>query len=144
MINYQNILNKNLINVFKDILFQIKKNNLPNSFELYITFISNHKKNLIPNWLLDKYPNQMTIVLQYEYSNLKIKKDAFSINLSFNNINTQLDIHFDSIISFADPSSNFGLKLREYDSEKNADKNIKNKKLNQKGNIINFSKFKKN
>ena len=51
MIEYQKILNKNMLNVLKDILFDIKKNGLKNNNHLYITFITNHKNVELPNWL---------------------------------------------------------------------------------------------
>ncbi len=144
MINYQKILNKNIINVLKDILIEINKNNFSNNIQLYITFITNHKKNIVPNWLLKKYPNEMTIVLQHEYSNINIDKDCFSISLSFENIKTNLKINFESIISFADPSSNFGLKLHENIFVKKKEKLLKDNKKNKTDNVINFSNYKKN
>ena len=51
----------------------------------------------------------MTIVIQHEYYHLNINKNDFNIGLSFNNKKTDLKISFNSIISFADPSENFGL-----------------------------------
>tara|TARA_Y100001958_G_C20758686_1_gene239776 strand:+ start:134 stop:559 length:426 start_codon:yes stop_codon:yes gene_type:complete len=141
MINYQKLLNKNMIGVLKDILKNINENGLSNSNHLYITFLTQHKNVEIPNWLRKKYNEEMTIVIQYEYYDLKIEKDFFQISLSFNDIKTDLKIGYDSIISFADPSANFGLILKSNKTKKN------NKKINdeaKKDNIINFSKYKKN
>ena len=87
MIEYQKILNNNMLNVLKDILFNIKENGLSSNNHLYITFITNHKNVELPNWLKKKYPEEMTIVIQYEYYDLEIKKNNFSISLSFNDIN---------------------------------------------------------
>ena len=67
MIEYQNILDKNMLNVLKDILINIRDKGLSNNNHLYITFFTNHKKVEIPNWLKENYPNEMTIVIQYEY-----------------------------------------------------------------------------
>ena len=76
MINYQKILNKNLLNVFIDILKNIEKNGLDGSNNhLYITFKTNNSKNIIPDWLLMKYPNEMTIVIQHEYYHLSVHKN---------------------------------------------------------------------
>ena len=141
MINYQKLLNKNMIGVLKDILKNINENGLSNSNHLYITFLTQHKNVEIPNWLRKKYNEEMTIVIQYEYYDLKIEKDFFQISLSFNDIKTDLKIGYDSIISFADPSANFGLILQSNKTKNN------NKKINdesKKDNIINFSKYKKN
>ena len=139
MINYKNILSKNMLNVFIDILKYIKKNGLSNGNHLYITFLTNHKKTIIPNWLKEKYTDEMTIIIQYEYYNLNLNKDSFEVTLSFNNIKADLKIPYESILSFADPSSNFGLKLKE--NKKNKKIKTTNKKTN---NVIEFSNYKKN
>ena len=110
-INYTDILNKNMINVFKDVLLNIKKNGLQENHHLYITFQTDNSKVVIPKWLKDKYLNEMTIVIQYEYWNFEIKKNSFTIGLSFEDIKTELEIPFSSVISFADPYANFGLRL---------------------------------
>ncbi len=143
MIEYQKILDKNMLNVFKDILKNIKDNGLSNNNHLYITFLTEHKNVELPNWLKQKYPEEMTIIIQYEYDNLEINKNNFSISLSFSNINTNLKIDYNAIVSFADPSANFGLILQKNKIQNKTKKNLKNKKLN-KDNVINFSKYKKN
>ena len=143
MIQYQKILDKNMLNVFKDILKNIKDNGLSNNNHLYITFLTNHKNVELPNWLKQKYPQEMTIVIQYEYYNLELNKNDFSIALSFENIKTNLKINYNSIISFADPSANFGLILQKNKIQKKVNKKIENNK-SKKDNVINFSNYKKN
>ena len=149
MINYQKILHKNLLNVFIDILKNIEKKGLDGKNHLYITFNSNNPKNIVPDWLLLKYPHEMTIVIQHEYYHLSVNKTFFNIGLSFNNIKTDLKISFDSIISFADPSSNFGLNYQLNNSDKKTEKSEKrvlkkNKKEIDNSNVIKFTNFKKN
>ena len=90
MLEYQKILNQNMLNVLKDILVNIKDEGLQSSNQLYITFETNHEGVKIPNWLKDKYQNEMTIVIQYEYYDIKIHKKYFLITLSFNDIKTNL------------------------------------------------------
>ena len=128
MIEYQKILDKNMLNVLKDILINVRDKGLSNNNHLYITFFTNHKKVQLPNWLKQKYPKEMTIVIQYEYYDLEINKNNFSISLSFNDIKTNLIIDYNSIISFADPSANFGLILQKNKSQNKLKKNIKSKK----------------
>tara|TARA_A100000164_G_C21687925_1_gene667544 strand:- start:360 stop:797 length:438 start_codon:yes stop_codon:yes gene_type:complete len=145
MIDYQKILNNNMINVLKDILQNIENNGLSNNNHLYITFLTGHSKTKIPNWIQEKYPEEMTIVIQYEYYDIKINKSDFEITLSFNDIKATLKIHYDSIISFADPSANFGLRLMENKNRKKFNISKKDKITNnKKDNIINFSNYKKN
>ena len=143
MIEYQNILDKNMLNVFKDILINIREKGLSNNNHLYITFSTNHKNVKIPNWLRQKYPEEMTIVIQHEYYDLEINKNNFSILLSFNDVKTNLEIDYNSIISFADPSANFGLILQKNKIQKKVNKKIENRK-SKKSNVINFYNYKKN
>ena len=143
MIEYQKILDKNMLNVFKDILKNIQDNGLSNNNHLYITFLTNHKKVELPYWLKQKYPKEMTIIIQYEYYDLEINKNNFSISLSFDDIKTNLKIDYNAIISFADPSANFGLILQANKILTKVNKKIEKNKSN-KDNVINFSNFKKN
>ena len=145
-INYSEILKKNMINVLRDVLTNIKKNGLQEGHHLYITFKTNEKKVIIPQWLLDKFPSEMTIVIQYEYWNYEVANDLFKITLSFNDIKTDLIIPFSSVISFADPYANFGLKLIQNKAMDSVNKNktkqkLKNKEYSKKDNIIELNKF---
>ena len=143
MIEYQKILDKNMLNVFKEILINIRDKGLSNNNHLYVTFFTNHENVKLPNWLRQKYPDEMTIVIQYEYYDLEINKNDFSISLSFNDIKTNIKIDYNSIISFADPSANFGLILQKNKIQKKVNKKKENKNP-IKNNVINFSNFKKN
>ena len=143
MIEYQKILDKNMLGVLKDILINIRDNGLSNNNQLYITFFTNHNKVELPYWLKQKYPDEMTIVIQYEYYDLEINKNNFSITLSFNDMKTNLKIDYNSIISFADPSANFGLILQK-DGIQNKMKNKLEHKGEKNNNVIDFSDYKKN
>ena len=148
-INYSQILKKNMLNVFRDVLKNIEVNDLQEGHRLYITFQTDVKKVVIPDWLKAKHPKQMTIIIQYEYWNFKVKNNSFNIGLSFNNIKADIAVPFDAVISFADPYANFGLKLiNEEINKKLSDKKPKRKKTvikknKDKDNIIEFQKFKK-
>ena len=85
----------------------------------------------------------MTIIIQYEYYDLEINKNNFSITLSFNDIKTNLKINYNAIVSFADPSSNFGLILQKNKMQKKLNKKSETN-ISKKDNVINFSNYKKN
>ena len=138
-----------MINVLKDVLTNIKNNGLLEGHHLYITFKTNDKKAIIPQWLLDKFPSEMTIVIQREYWNYDVANDHFKITLSFNNIKTDLIVPFSSVISFADPYANFGLKLIQDKviDDKNTNKTkqkLKNTEYLKTDNIIELNKFRNN
>ena len=145
-IDYPKILKKNMMNVFKDVISEVEENGLKDGHHLYITFQT--KDNIdLPDWLKKKFPEEMTIVIQHEYWNLKVLEEKFNISLSFNNIKVNLSIPYNSIISFADPYANFGLKIDNIDRNKILkEKNNMNKKITEdykNENVIDFSKFKK-
>ena len=142
MIEYQKILHKNMLNVLKDILKNIRDNGLSNNNQLYITFLTNHKNVELPNWLKQKYPQDMTIIIQYEYYDLEINNNNFSITLSFGEIKTNLIINYNAIVSFADPSANFGLILQKNKIQKKENKKL-DKNKSKKDNVINFSNYTK-
>ncbi len=148
-IDYLKILRKNMINFLKDVLTHIKNNGLQEGHHLYITFKTNDKKVIIPQWLLEKFPSEMTIVIQYEYWNYNVTNDHFKITLSFNDIKTDLIVPFSSVISFADPYANFGLKLIQdkvikHKKTNKAKQKIKNTEYSKKDNIIELNKFRNN
>ena len=128
------------MNVFIEVLKNIQKDGLLDGHHLYITINTKHKDLKLPNWIKSRYPNEITIVIQYEYSDLIVEKKFFSINLSFENIKTNLIVPYDSILSFADPYANFGLKFNSNVKKINTD----DKLSNDKSNVIHFNKFKKN
>ena len=138
-----------MLNVFRDVLKNIEVNDLQEGHHLYITFQTDVKKVVIPDWLKAKHPKEMTIIIQYEYWNFKVKNDSFNIGLSFNDIKADITVPFDAVISFADPYANFGLKLiNEEINKKLSDKKPKRKKTvikknKDRDNIIEFQKFKK-
>ena len=138
-----------MINVLKDVLTNIKNNGLQEGHHLYITYKTIDKKVIIPQWLLDKFPSEMTIVIQHEYWNYNVTNDHFKITLSFNDIKTDLIVPFSSVISFADPYANFGLKLIQDKviDNKNTNKTkqkLKNTEYSKKSNIIELNKFRNN
>ena len=145
-INYNKILRDNMLNAFREILLNILENGLQKGHQLFVTFDTNHTKVKLPTRLKNRYPREMTIVIQYEYWNFIIKKNLFNIGLSFDNVKTDLTIPYDSVISFADPYANFGLRLAKglENNKKIESKNNKAvKAVNKKNNILEFKKISK-
>ncbi len=78
----------------------------------YITFLTDYPGVKIPDYLRDRYPGEMTIVLQYQFSNLSIDNNCMKVTLSFNDVPEDLVIPLGSISIFADPSVNFALQFQ--------------------------------
>ena len=143
-INYSDIIKKNLEKVLHDVLTIVSKEGFKEGHHLYITIDLNNKDIEIPSWLKNKYKNEITIVLQNEYWNLKVKKNKFTVNLSFNNIPAKISVPFDAVLSFADPYANIGLQVSSIKNKKNDNfrKKIKTN-INKKSKIIKLDKYRK-
>lgn len=98
--------------------FVLKNDNqLPGNHHFYITFDLDHPETEISDVLRKTHVDQMTIVLQHQFWNLTVEDDFFSVELSFNNVREKLVVPYDALISFADPSSRFGLQFHNEDEE---------------------------
>jgi len=97
--------------LIRQVLLKVEQTGLPGEHHFFIIFSTTHEGTSISDRLMAQYPQEMTIVLQHQYSNLKIHKDRFEIQLSFNRIPELLVIPFDAITGFVDPSVPFGLQL---------------------------------
>ena len=93
---------------------------LPGGHHFYITFKTRSPGVDIPQHLMERFPDEMTIVLQHRFWDLKVEKDHFSVGLSFNQIGSILTVPYAAITAFVDPSVDFGLQFH-VDAESNAE-----------------------
>lgn len=110
-INYDKLIEKSLKHVVIEALKIAEEQGLPGEHHFYITFRTNHPRTNISDQLRQQYPEEMTIVLQHQFSNLMVMDDYFSVELSFGGIPQTLTIPFDAITYFADPHAKFGLRF---------------------------------
>lgn len=101
-----------LRSVIKKTLAHAAVHGLPGDHHFYISFLTQDEGVQLPGRLRAQHPNDMTIVLQYQFDDLEAGEDAFSVTLSFGGMKENLVIPYTSIISFADPSVNFALQLK--------------------------------
>ena len=87
---------------------------LPGGHHFYITFRTDHPGAVLPQRLRAQYPQEITIVLQHQFWDLKLDKDAgeFSVGLSFGGISSTLHVPFAAITGFVDPEVKFGLRFK--------------------------------
>tara|TARA_R110002126_G_scaffold35040_45_gene108264 strand:- start:1873 stop:2382 length:510 start_codon:yes stop_codon:yes gene_type:complete len=112
MMDYQALVERAMKGVVREALLKVAKDGLPGEHHLYITFRTQDEGVEITDRLISQYPEEMTIVLQYQFWGLEISEDAFEITLSFSGTNERLFIPFDAVVGFADPSVNFGLQFK--------------------------------
>jgi len=88
------------------------ENGLPDEHHFYLTFMTDDDGVEVPGYLKAEHPDEMTIVLQHQFEEMIVNEDAVWVTLRFNGKPERLRIPFDAMISFADPSVNFGLQLK--------------------------------
>jgi hypothetical protein len=79
----------------------------------YISFLTNSHGVILSDRMRKKYPHQMTIVLQYQFEDLEVKEDYFTVKISFGGVREKVRVPFSAITSFADPSVEFALQFTE-------------------------------
>lgn len=135
---YDEYVQDALRSVVINLLHRVEKEGILGNHNFYITFNTQYKGVVMPDYLREKYPDEITIVLQYQFWNLKVYDDCFSISLSFNGKKEDLTVPFKAISSFVDPYVKFGLqfiidsnkgfsKLDEFEKSKNTQQNYDNK-----------------
>lgn len=110
-IDYQALMDKALRGVVRDALRACSHGSLPPGHYFYITFKTQAPGVEMSEALIGRYPDVMTIVLQHQFWDLKIRKESFSVGLSFSSVPHMLHIPFSAVVAFADPPAEFGLRF---------------------------------
>jgi uncharacterized protein len=109
--DYEVMVQNALRSVVREALRHVEKSGLPGNHHFYITFETNRPDVKIPDFLRQKHPEEVTIVLQHQFWDLKIDDKGFGVNLSFNDAQEAIYVPYTAIISFLDPSVKFGLQF---------------------------------
>lgn len=117
LLKYDQMVEDALRGVVRSTLSEVAERGLPGNHQLYLTFLTDHPGVEIADHLRERYPGDMTIVLQYQFWGLEVESDAFAVSLSFDDMRERLYIPFDAITSFADPSVNFALQFNDKQSD---------------------------
>jgi hypothetical protein len=112
LIPYDDIVQDALRGVVQRVLMRIDaEGGLPGGHHFYIAFRTRAAGVNIPRHLIERYPDEMTIVVQHRYWELAVHDDSFEIGLSFNQVPAKLHIPFSAITGFVDPAVNFALQF---------------------------------
>lgn len=112
LLQYDRLVERALKNVVREALTFVSEHGLPGAHHLYVTFRTDHPDVTLSDELREKYPLEMTIVLQYQFWDLIIGDDQFEVTLSFNDRHQRLVVPFSAVNAFADPSVNFALQFQ--------------------------------
>ena len=118
MIDYGSMMHDAMRGLIKRLLQDIADaGELPGDHHFFITFNTMYPGVQIPDWLLERYPDEMTIVVQHWFDNLNVTDEGFSITLNFGDSPEPLYIPFLALRTFEDPSVEFGLRFEQIEED---------------------------
>ena len=116
-IDYGNLMHRAMRGLIKEVLNDVAANGLPGEHHFFITFDTGHPDVELADWLSDRYPDDMMVVMQHWYDNLDVGDEGFAVTLNFGDRPEPLYIPYDAIKTFIDPSVEFGLRFETQDDE---------------------------
>lgn len=115
LIRYDLLVQNALKGVVRKVLGEVVRDGLPGDHHFYISFRTDEPGARVSNRLREKYPEEMTIVLQHQFWDLGVNDNGFEVGLSFSGVPERLLVPYDAITGFFDPSVQFGLKFEVKD-----------------------------
>lgn len=145
VLHYDQMIDKALRNVVRQVLGAVASKGLPGEHHFYITFRTTHPGVKLPIWLREKYGEEMTIVVQHEFSDLLVETKKFAISLGFNGRKERIVVPYKALVSFLDPSVKFGLQFQsartEHDVGSMASPEVMVPEEEPSANVINLNAF---
>lgn len=111
LIRYDILAQEALRGVVRKVLQEAARTGLPGEHHFYITFNTSHAGVRLSSRMREKYPEEMTIVIQHQFWDLETTEHSFSIGLSFDGVPETMLIPFPAVTGFFDPSVQFGLQF---------------------------------
>ncbi|MEM1073014.1 MAG: ClpXP protease specificity-enhancing factor SspB [Pseudomonadota bacterium] len=116
-IDYGNLMHEAMRGLIRKVLLDVCENGLPGDHHFFITFDTSHPDAELADWLFDRYPGEMTVVMQHWYDKLDVSEEGFAVTLNFGDSPEPLYIPYDAIKTFVDPSVEFGLRFETQSDE---------------------------
>jgi len=116
-IDYGHLMHDAMRGLIQRVLIQVAQDGLPGQHHFFIKFDTMHPEVEIADWLSDRYPEEMTIVIQNWFEDLNVTDEGFSITLNFGDNPEPLFVPFDAVRTFVDPSVEFGLKFESQEED---------------------------
>ncbi len=111
LMRYDQLAQNALKGVVREALRKVEKSGLPGDHHFYIAFNTRYPGVNIGERMLERYPREMTVVLQHQFYNLAVTEDRFQVELTFDNIPEKLIVPFAAVKGFLDPAVQFGLQF---------------------------------
>lgn len=120
-LDYGKLMHRAMRTLIREVLDDIAADGLPGDHHFFITFDTMHPDVELADWLSDRYPEEMTIVVQHWFEDLRVTDDGFAITLNFGDQPEPLYVPYDAIRTFVDPSVEFGLRFESHDEDAEED-----------------------
>ena len=113
LIPYDEIVQEALRDVVARVLGEVERSGgLPGGHHFYITFKTRLPGVSIPKHLMERFPDEMTIVIQHRFWDLKVEEEGFTVGLSFGGVPSTLEVPFAAVTQFHDPAVEFSLTFQ--------------------------------
>jgi hypothetical protein len=118
-LDYGGMMHRAMRGLVREVLDQVADEGLPGDHHFFISFDTSATGVKIADWLRERYPEEMTVVIQHWFDHLEIEDDQFGITLNFGDAPEHLVIPYAAILTFVDPSVEFGLRFETSDAYEN-------------------------
>lgn len=109
--DYPVMVSHALRDVVRQVLEVVADGGLPGGRPIFISFVTTAPGVLIPETLLESYPEEMTIVFEHQFWDLEVDRDRFGVDMVFQGARHRLEIPLTAVTAFNDPSVPFGLRF---------------------------------
>ena len=147
-IDYGNLMHRAMRGLIQSVLTEVAEEGLPGAHHFFITFDTTHPDVQIADWLKERYPTEMTVVIQHWFENLSVTDEGFSVTLNFGNNPEPRVIPFDALRTFVDPSVEFGLRFETQEQDEDEDDEdieveAEDEPVRQDAEIVSLDQFRK-
>ncbi len=142
-IDYGNLMHRAMRGLIQSVLQDVADNGLPGEHHFFITFDTRHPDARLASWLRERYPEEMTVVVQHWFDALKVSDEGFAITLNFGDTPEPMYIPFDALRTFVDPSVEFGLRFETQDNDEEEDEDGDDNDPRPDGEVVRLDSWRK-
>ena len=151
-IDYGGLMHNAMRSLIRQVLLRVAAEGLPGAHHFYISIDTTHDGVEISDWLRERYPHEMTIVIENWFDDLQVDENGFAITLNFSNSPERLHVPYDSLKTFVDPSVEFGLRfesahIEDFDDDADEfdedDEDDIQPRDDKKGEVVSLDQFRK-
>ena len=110
-IDYAKLLQRAMRSVVREVLSRAAHDGLPGEHHFYLSLRTDHPQAQVPAFLRQRFPEEITVVLQHQYDDLIVDDDGFAVTLRFDGTPARLVVPWEAVVAFFDPVAEFGLRF---------------------------------